>query len=172
MAVSDPGVAAGQTVVRSQDAFSHVRSSDEIVTAVIREAAARSATFRALVVRIDASDGIVYVERGACRFGPRACLTGVSSAGENRFFWVRVQTNRPDWDLMGAVAHELWHVIEVLGAPGVRSNAAMYLFYDVRGLRRSAGFETNEAIHAGNQVRREVRQSVGAIESKELASLQ
>jgi hypothetical protein len=172
IAVADPAVAAAQTAVPSRAAFAHVRSSDEAVTILMREAAARSATFRAMVEQIDTSDGIVYVEPGACRSGPRACLIAVSAAGVNRLLWVRVQTNRPHWDLMGAVAHELWHALEVLGEPDIRSNSAMHLFYERKGFRVSGSFETREAIRVADRVRREVRRGGGRIESRELASLQ
>jgi hypothetical protein len=138
----------------------------------MRTAATRSATFRTLVVRVDASDGIVYVEPGTCRTGPRACLLRVTPGGANRFFRVHVQTNRPEWDLIGAIAHELWHVIEVLGDRSVRNSAAMHLFYERQGLRTSSGFETKAAIRTGDQVRREVRESGNRIELKELVSVQ
>jgi hypothetical protein len=171
-AIVNPAVSDAQTRAGSAHSLEHVRSSDDILASTMRTAAAQSATFRALVSRVDASDGIVYVEPGTCRRGPRACLIRVSPGGANRFFRVHVETNRPEWDLIGAIAHELWHVIEVVGDRGVRDNAAMHLFYDRQGLRTSSGFETREAIRAGDQVRSEVRQAGGRIQSRELVSVQ
>jgi hypothetical protein len=129
-AIVNPAVTDAQTRAGSAHSLEHVRSSDDILASTMRTAAAQSATFRALVSRVDASDGIVYVEPGTCRRGSRACLIRVSPGGANRFFRVHVETNRPEWDLSGAIAHELWHVIEVVGNRGVRDNAAMHLFYD------------------------------------------
>jgi hypothetical protein len=155
--IAAPVVSSGQTTVPAQLAFDRVRSSDEALATLIRQATARSATFHAIVQTIESSDGFVYVEPKVCHTGARACLIAVNGAGESRFFRVHVATDRPEWDLIGAIAHELWHVTEVLMVRSVRTNAAMYLLYDRQGLHRSSGFETREAIRAGNQVRREVR---------------
>ncbi len=49
-------------------------NGDALIAALLLEAPRRSATFRRLVDAIDASDGIVYVERGTCLHGVQACL--------------------------------------------------------------------------------------------------
>lgn len=94
-------------------------------------------TLRGLVQVIDASDGIVYVESGECGHGVRACLVGVTAAGEDRILWIKVDTGKEGWDLMGSIGHELRHAVEVLGNPKVTSNAAMYFFYET--MRAGAG---------------------------------
>lgn len=162
----DPQDATGPSVTRSLHAFERVRSSGEPLTAVLRDAARRSPTFRTIVDRIEQSDGIVYIEPGSCFTGARSCLIRISEAGSRRLLRVHVEMERPEWDLIGAIAHELWHAIEVLGQRGIRSTSAMHLFYERQGLRTTAGFETKEAIRAGNQVRREVRAPVPANEGQ------
>jgi hypothetical protein len=49
-------------------------NGDPVIAALLQEATEHSATFRRLVETIDATDGIVYVERGMCRHSVRACL--------------------------------------------------------------------------------------------------
>lgn len=154
------------SVRRSLHAFERVRSSGEPLTTVLREAARRSPTFRTIVDTIEQSDGIVYIEPGSCFTDARSCLIRLSEAGSRRFLRVHVAMERPEWDLMGAIAHELWHALEVLGQRGIRSTSAMHLFYERQGLRTSSGFETTEAVRAGNQVRREVRAQILAVEGQ------
>ena len=55
-------------------AMPHVRSDDALIAGLIAEAPTGSETFRRLVVEIETTNGIVYVEAGKCRFGVRACL--------------------------------------------------------------------------------------------------
>jgi hypothetical protein len=112
-----------------------------------------------LVDTINASDGIVYVEAGRCRYS-RACLTGVSTAGEYRMLWVTIDTRRVDSELIASIGHELQHAIEILSNPDVRSTAAMYIFYSRFAKRIGTGrgaFETAAATKVGNAVREEFR---------------
>ena len=111
-----------------------------------------------MVETINASDGIVYVEDGQCGHGVRACFTSVTAAGRNRILSVKVDTRNADWDLMGSIAHELRHTIEVLGNPKVVDNESMLFFYASVGSRRPGRvFETIAAVEAGNAVRDELR---------------
>ena len=117
-----------------------------------------SATFRGLVEAINASDGIVYVEEGACGHGVRACLAAVAAAGPNRLLRIKVDVRKADWDLMGSIGHELQHAVEVLAEPSVTSSHEMYFFYSRVGRRGMTGaFETQAAVDVGHIVRGEVR---------------
>ena len=92
---------------------------------------------RGLIETINASEGIVYVEKGQCQRGARACLVSVTSGGGHRFLRVHVNTGEADWDLMGSIGHELRHTIEVGG----------FL----------KPFETDAAVETGAAVRAEVQ---------------
>jgi hypothetical protein len=147
-----------------QETILHVRSSNSSLIALIARATEQSATFRGMVDTINASDGIVYVEAGRCRYS-RACLTGVSTAGVFRMLWVTIDTRRVDSELIASIGHELQHAIEILNNPDVRSTAAMYIFYSRFAERVGTGrgaFETAAATKAGNAVRTEIQ----AFESK------
>ena len=144
--------------VGTKTSDSHVRSSSPAIAAVIQQATERSATFQRLVETINASDSYVYVNEGECGHGVRACFVTVSKAGSNRFMFVKVDTRKADWDLMGSIGHELRHTIEVIGNPSVTSSTAMYFFYEQIGTHGTTGaHETQAATDAGNTVRSEVR---------------
>src|SRR5262249_32470243 len=87
-----------------------VRSSHTYIGWMRAEAAKRSATFRRLVSDIEATDGIVYVEQGACGHRVRACLAlSVTPAGGYRILRVFVDARQPDWNVMASIGHELQH---------------------------------------------------------------
>ena len=137
---------------------SRVRTDNPAIAAVIQDGIRRSATFRRLVETIDASDGIVFVEQGRCGHGVRACLAlSVKQAGPNRLLRVVVDVRIPDWDLMGSIGHVIYHAVEVLSEPWVKSSGAIYLFYKSAGEPSGDRFETPAAIKAGDAVRREAR---------------
>jgi hypothetical protein len=128
---------------------------------LIDDAIEQSRTFHRLVHTIQTSDSIVYIEDSECRHRRRACLVAVTEARPYRILWVRVDTRNEDSNfLAGSIGHELQHVVEVLSRPTVTDNAAMFLFYDRGGPRRST-FETEAAIQAGNRVRAELRRAGG-----------
>jgi hypothetical protein len=61
---------------------------------------------------INASDGIVCVEEGACGHGVRACFANVTVAGAHPVLSVNVDTRKADGDLLGLTGHELRHTVE------------------------------------------------------------
>ena len=135
-----------------------VRSSTPAIAALIAEAGSRSPAFRGIVNTINDSDGIVYVEEGECGHSVRACLVlKVTIAGPNRILRIMVDTRKQDWDLMGSIAHELRHAVEVLSDPANTSDGAVFFFYHRDGMTAKGVFETDAAIAAGDAVRSEIR---------------
>ena len=109
---------------------------------------------------IDASDGLVFVERGRCGHGVRACLTFLMTvAGPTRFLRIVLDDRNTDAQAMGSLGHELRHVLEVLAEPAVTSAATMHFFYHRNARRTPHGFETDVAILAGDTVRAELRKA-------------
>ena len=98
--------------------MAHVRSTNAVIAGAIVEAQSRSSTFRSLVRTIDATDGIVYVERGTCRHGVSACLSlSVVSAGGFRLLRILISHVEDVVSLIATIGHELFHAIEVLSEP-------------------------------------------------------
>jgi uncharacterized membrane protein len=134
-----------------------VRSSHAYLRAMIDEAVLRSGTFRSIVAAIGATNGIVYVEHGACMHSLRACLTlDVTPAAGYRILRVIVDARQPDWDVMASIGHELRHALEVLENPALVDAASVYLFYAQGREANNQPFETRAAIDAGIAVRNEV----------------
>jgi hypothetical protein len=140
-----------------------VRSEDAQIRSTIDEASRRSSTFRDLVGSISKTDGVVYVERGRCGRGVRACLLmAVTVAGPLRLLRVRLDPQRRDDELIVSLGHELRHALEILAEPAIRSGASMLLYYKRFGTwLGDATFETPAAKAASDAIQRELRQSAG-----------
>lgn len=137
-----------------------VRSTDAVIRALIAEAASLSRTFRRLVETIEGTDGIVYVESGACGHGVRACLTmTVTPAGNYRILRILLDMRQKPRELMGSIGHELRHAIEVLENRALVDTATVYLFYAQGSRSDGQPFETRAAIDAGFAVRNEIESS-------------
>jgi hypothetical protein len=136
----------------------NVRTSSDVIARLIEQATERSQTFRGLVHAVNASDGIVYIEKGECAYGVRSCFVNVTMAGRHRMLWVKVDLRGVDCDVMGLLGHELRHTLEVLSDPQVTDFSAMYFLY-TRELAPGSSypFETAAAKRTGEVVRTEVR---------------
>jgi hypothetical protein len=156
--------------ISAQNTSIRVRSEDPTITALVAQASEWSPTFRGFLNTIGQSDGIVYVERGRCRHGGPACTyMNVTLAGPNRILRIVIDPRRADCDLklMSSLGHELWHAIEILREPSLRSYADLYSFYSrfghhTPGESSHGAWETHEAIKAGFTVFDEVRASAPA----------
>ena len=148
----------------------HIRSDSADINAAIDQASERSATFRQLVRTIEGSDSIVFVTEGDCGHNEHACFTNVTTAGPRRIMWLTIDLRKAEaeWDVMGSIAHELRHTIEVISSPGVRSFGEKFGLYSRIGFQeKGGGFETLAALDAGNAVRDEVRSFVRHFRSRE-----
>ena len=165
MANAAPTVMAGLAMVivlsaaTEAHAAGRVRAEDPSLAALIAETAGRSTTFRQMIEALDASDGLVYVVRGRCGHGVRACLDFLVVAGSKRLLLVTLDDRGTDAQAMASLGHELRHVLEVLAEPTVINVATMYHFYHRIAMRRGSGFETSAAILAGDTVREELRKA-------------
>ena len=148
----------GAAVAQSTPAMPRVRSTDPMIAQLIADAPAASVTFRGLVAAIDATNGIVYVESGRCRQGAQSCLVHrIEVAGPHRILRVVVNTRRDRARLIGAIGHELQHVMEVLSDPGITTTQAMFFRLFGTAMSTPARFESQEAVEAGIQIEHEVK---------------
>ena len=138
---------------------SRVRSSDVSIIALIDTATAQSPTFSLLRMRLEASDGIVYIEPGSCGHGVRACLKmWMQVSGPNRFLRIVVdrQKTSSDAEFMGSIGHELQHALEALSQQSIRDGAQLYNFFRRTAPTDDNRFETAAAVNAGHTVRDEL----------------
>jgi hypothetical protein len=151
-----------QLILADCERMPRVRSNgDPLIVRLLQEGIQRSHTFRHLVERINASDGIVYVERGKCGHGVRACLElTVRVAGPNRVLRIVADSHRDHERLLAAIGHELQHCIEALSDPHVADFPTMYYFFERIGSTGEQRFETRAAIDAGRAVSDELRANI------------
>ena len=155
-----PASMAADAAIPAATPTSHVRTTDPKVAAVMQNALERSVTFRKLVDTIDASDSYVYVQAGTCSHSVRACFVSVTASDTHRFMRVIVDGSTAETELMGLIAHELRHTIEVIAEPSVRDSAAKFHFYERAAMHATSGtHETRAAMAAGEIVRSEVRKA-------------
>ena len=158
-------IAAGatRTTTANPAAGPQIRSTDAVIRALMSDAASHSRTFRRLIETIEGTNGIVYVESGACGHGVRACLVmSVTPAGSYRILRILIDMRQKPRDLMASIGHELRHAIEVLENRAVVDTAGFYLFYAQGSVEPGRPFETRAAIEAGFAVRNEIESSFNA----------
>lgn len=109
-------------------AVGRLRPCDEKAAALLQAGIARSATFRLLVETIEQSDLVVYVETRQLAFPGQ--LQFMSATPGGRYVRVAVRPMGLDNDLVPWLAHELWHAVEVAGAPEVRDRASLLRLYE------------------------------------------
>ncbi len=144
--------------VSADSTSAHVRTDHPVLATLIREGIDRSATFRRLVDAIQTTDGVVYVEQGRCGHGVRACLAlSITVAGPHRVIRMVVEDLHPEAEAIPAIAHELYHSLEILRQPTITTSEGIYLFYKQYGSWQRDAFETEAAVEAGNAVSRELR---------------
>jgi hypothetical protein len=153
------GSESADTAPAATVVITRVRSDEAAVRVLIHETAQRSPTFWQIIEAIERTNGVVYVARGRCGHGVRACLIPtVVVAGPNRLLHIVIDDRKSDADAMASLGHELRHAQEVLDDPTVTSGQALYSFYDRHASTRFGNrFETKAAVAAGDAVRAEVR---------------
>ena len=117
---------------------------------------ARSATFRAIVETIEHSDLIVYVETRAIRLPGQLQLVAATPGCRH----IRISVRAPglDTEQVAWLGHELWHAVELAGAPEVRDQTSLLRFYQHMGRREvETTAESPKAQHIWTTVLYEAR---------------
>jgi hypothetical protein len=137
--------------------FQRVRSDNALIANLVAEGSRRSKTFRQIVLAIEATDGVVYIEPGTCRNRSKGCLLHkMSAVGESRYLWIVVGLSDTPVNLMVLIAHELRHALEILGDASIRTGEQMLSFYQPSGIPSGRSYETDAALDAGAAVRHEL----------------
>jgi len=136
----------------------HVRDNGDVrIATLLQEGIRRSATLRRIVAQVDASDGIVYIEEGRCRYSARACLShSIVIAGPSRILRIHIDTARGRDEVLAVFGHELRHALEVLDQPQLRSMQAVMYFYEMEGRRSEGRYETTAALDTERAVLRDL----------------
>ena len=125
--------ALGAHEVFAQDAVvpsatSRLRALDEKSAALLQAGNARSAAFRRLTQVIERSDLVVYVQTHQLNLPGQ--LQFVSATPGGRYLRVSVRVPGLDNDLLPWLAHELWHAVEIAGAPEIKDGVSLVRYYE------------------------------------------
>jgi hypothetical protein len=136
----------------------HVRPVDGRVSGAIADGLRRSPTFANLVLAVNSSDVIVYIE--TVREMPPSLvgrlLIAPGSSGQ-RYLRIQISFVPCGNDLIAVIGHELQHALEVAGSPGVRDEKTLTALYRAIGhATRDDHYDTMAAQNAGRQVRLEL----------------
>jgi hypothetical protein len=138
-----------------------IRPQDPRLADLLRAGIARSATFRAIVNRLEAGTLIVYVSLSpTMRTSLAGKLTWMTKAGGFRYLRATINTEQSAEQMIATLAHELQHALEVSDEPDVIDQRSLLSLYkrigrpSVSGLNE--GWETAAARETGFQVRREL----------------
>jgi hypothetical protein len=139
----------------------HVRTTSRVVAAALREGYRRSATLRDRLDRLARSDVIVHVAPwwpSCSRIAGRTRF--VTAAGGHRFVRVDVDAGLTGPALIGLLAHELQHAVEVADDASARDTRSFAVLFRRIG-RRVCGardcYDTDAAAETGLRARLELR---------------
>lgn len=142
-----------------------VRSADHRINGAVEQGLRDSATFRALVDRINASDVVVYLaaDVNGLPTGVDGRLTFLSAAGGFRYVVVHVNSRLSTPRLVALIGHELQHAREIADTVAIidalsmaREYAAGLGYRNLLVTNDRRTFDSRAAIRAGEQVLREV----------------
>jgi hypothetical protein len=141
---------------------------DPSLASVMAHGYARSATFRDLVQRVDASGWVVFVQNGSCPMKQaEGCLLHTVGRFEGRpYLRVRiVVTSRHPERVLMTIAHELQHALEAINSGTVHDGPTLVALFERIGdtstqVTGGVMSETNAARAAEERVRRDLRRRV------------
>jgi len=138
----------------------HVRPVGRNAATLLDRAMRLSPTVAALVEAIDDSDLFVYVQTGPLKV--KALLRFAAATPHARFIRISINTPELECRMIGELAHELQHALEIAGASEVRDEATLRQFYEIEGLRTpEGGYCTLEARRIGALAIYEVTSGAG-----------
>ena len=148
-------------VPAAADPPSRVRASHPRLVKLLVEGGERSATLRALVARLDASDLIVHIQAGPPGHGLAGAMQFVAATAFTRYLRVTVRTDLPAFELTALIGHELRHAVEVADSSVIRNESSFRQYYETQGRPTQRGgtvtFDTHAAVEAGQRVAVELR---------------
>jgi hypothetical protein len=136
-----------------------VRAADARVQSLLLDGFRRSPTFASLLVALNKSDVIVYVEKMmTLPKNTMGRLTIVPIPGPQRYLRIQIRAELVSNEAIALIAHEMQHALEVAACLEVRDAGGMIKLYERIG-HSSGGehvYDTIAAQDTGRQVRREL----------------
>ena len=153
-----------------------LRPQDARLEQLLKDGAARSSTFKALVDRIEASNVIVYVALNPMmKPSLSGMLTWMTRAGNYRYVRASISTELTPNQMIATLAHELQHAVEVIEDENVVDEKSLVALYRRIGRQHSASaparWETDAAQQAGFRVRRELIETPSTVARASIGQL-
>ena len=136
----------------------HVRTAHPYVESLLRDGFQRSPTFARLLVRLERSDLIVFIESQIpLPPGIEGRLVMLSAAHGVRYVLIQIGTGDSLMDAIALLGHELEHANEIADAREVVDTSGFVALYERIGVKSGwHQYETKMAQEAGRQIRREL----------------
>ncbi|MEO5740019.1 MAG: hypothetical protein ABIS29_05445 [Vicinamibacterales bacterium] len=139
----------------------NLRPQDDRLTQLVRAGIARSATFKSLVDRIEASHVIVYVAiNPLIKSNLSGMLTWMTQAGGHRYLRASISNALGPDQMIATIGHELQHAVEVIEDEAVNDEETLVALYRRIGQQSGAAspsrWETEAAQRTGFVVRKEL----------------
>jgi hypothetical protein len=138
----------------------HVRAADKSMAASLAAGMQRSGTFAHLVLALNKTDVIVYIQSGQVL--PTSIVGRLLLAAGpegTRYLRIQVSGHPGTNDMIALVGHELRHALEVAESPDVRDEASLIALYERIG-HPSTGihqYDTLAAQTTGRLVKAELK---------------
>jgi len=139
----------------------HVRAADKTMADLIMSGLKRSGTFAHLVLALNKTDVIVYIENG--RVLPTSVVGRLLLAAgpqNTRYLRIQVSGHPGSRDMIALVGHELRHALEVAESPDVRDERALIALYERIGHPSTGAlhqYDTAAAQDTGRIVKAELK---------------
>ena len=149
--------AAGYALLTSPQR--RVRAPDPRIQELIAEGFSRSSTFAGLVIALNRSDVIVYIETvPSLRKDTMGRIAILPIAGTSRYLRIQIRADLPRKEAIALIGHELYHALEIADAPDVRNDEGMVRLYERIGHAGPGehSYDTGAAQDTGRRVRREL----------------
>jgi hypothetical protein len=137
----------------------HVRATDGHVQRLLAIGLARSQTFRTLMLAVEASDVIVYIQPvGVLSNDLAGQILLLPGPGPQRYLRIQVTIGGTVTDRIALIGHELRHALEIADAGNVHDEESLAALYQRIGHRgpRANLFDTEAARVTGLRVRHEL----------------
>ena len=144
----------------------HLRPLNQTSGAVVANAQQKSATVRALINALEASNLVAYVSlTPLAKDSPESGLRFIGSSKVQRFVLISISDDSAADRQVELLGHELQHAVEAASSTWVRDDIDFQHLISTVGWRdttRARGYETTAANRTETQVRRDVRAAMGA----------
>jgi hypothetical protein len=132
-----------------------VRAPEARVQSLLAYGFQRSPTFASLLLALNKSDVIVYIE--SIMTLPKETMgriTIVPIAGKERYLRVQIRADLPRRDAIALIGHEMWHALEIAQVPDARNADGLIRLYERIGHSSGAehSYDTSAARDTGRKI--------------------